>query len=355
MKMESFTDIFNMYDSQDSRFLYIDKHFDNRGIDYSSFIKLRYESINNKHITNTYTLDGWYILWYLLGNSINGTYIKTTINEIVEETKYKAPDIVVILKYLEKSDVIKIKNKNFTNHTLLKIAIGYNEDGIINNETKGYVSIPKDFVRIVLPSLNKTQWAIFTILCVRYNYIYPTSRFDEKSQRVVYYTLENGYAFPTQQQIAELINIKDLKAIRNHLNKLEENKYKLIKINTTELSEGGYEVFFDNDKNKNKIRRFNNKYHINLFERVEYAYHCIYNIPDERKNNNTYKQFFKELEKKGLDDVMCTDLNTYLTKRDFIEYRFKNFMEDYKKCLDENNLESYNSLKQEKIEVNTYQ
>lgn len=355
MKMGSFTDIFNTYDSKDSRFLYIDKHFDNRGIDYSSFIKLRYESINEKHITDTYTLDGWYTLWYLLGNSINGTYIKTTVNEIVSETNYKATEIVTILKHLEKLNVIKIKNKNFTNTTLLKIAIGYNEDNIINNETRGYVSIPKDFVRIVLPSLNKTQWAIFTILCVRYNYIYPTSRFDEKSQRLVYYTLENCYAYPTQQQIMELLNMKDVRAVRSSLKKLEENKYKLIKINTTELSEGCYEVFFDNEQNKNKIRRFNNKYHINLLERMEYAYYCIYNMPDERKSNNTYNKFFKELEKKGLDDVMCTELNTYLTKKDFIEYRFKNFMEDYKKCLEENNLETYNILKQEKVQINQYQ
>lgn len=352
MKMGSFIDIFNTYDSKDSRFLYVDKHFDNRGIDYSSFIKLRYESINEKHIIDIYTLDGWYILWYLLGSSINGVYIKTTINEIADETNYKTIEIINILKHLEKLDIIKIKNKNFTNNTLLKIAIGYNEDNIIQNSNRGYISIPRDFIRIVLPSLNKVQWVIFTILCVRYNYIYPTSKFDEKSQRLVYYTLENCYSFPTQQQIAELINIKDLKTIRNHLKKLEENKYKLIKINSTELKDGGYETIFDNEQNKNKIRRFNNKYHINLLERMEYAYHCIYNIPDERKNNNTYKYFFKELDKKGLDDVMSSELNTYLNKRDFIEYRFKNFMEDYKKCLEDDNLEIYNCLKQEKIEVN---
>lgn len=351
MKIENFNDIFNYYDSTDSRFLYIDKKFDNRGIDYTSFIKLRYESINEKHITNIYTLDGWYILWYLLGNSYNGIYIKTTISEIAKDIKYKTSDIIPILKNLEKQNIVKINNKSFNNNTLLTIAIGYNEDNVIQNKTNGYVSIPKDFIRIVLPSLNKTQWAIFTILCVRYNYIYPSSRFDERSQRELYYTKINCYAFPTQEQIAELLDIKDNKTIRSHLKKLEENKYKLIKINKIELKDGGYEVFFDNEENKNKIKRFNNKYYIYLFERMEYGYNCIYNIPDERKENNKYKEFFNELKKKGLDYVMESDMNKYLTKKDFVEYRFKNFMGDYKKCVETNDYEQYKILKFNKIQI----
>jgi hypothetical protein len=347
VKLETLQDVMDYHSYKSNKYIYIDKYFDKRGIDYANFLKMKYDSINNGLIRDLYTIDGWYILWYLLSNSIKGEFINTTINIVSDETKIRPSKTRDILIHLQNNKIIMInqdisqktksKQESFKikNNNIIHISVGYSNLNT-NAESDGYTPIPTEFVKNVLPTLTPVEWGIYSILLVKYSYFLLFETIDEETGEIYYCYERNHYAFPTVETMALWLGVcKD--TINNGLNKLYNNKNKLInKIKTQ------YSLVWDEEKQKNIVVGGNNRYKVKLLERIEYVYYYIYSYITEQQ----YKEF-EQIKKLDYESIAKSSeqyklkYKHYLYILNYYEY----IMKQYKQHIDNNDEEGYKFLR----------
>lgn len=337
MRIESLKDLSYYYNTTDSRYIYFDKTFDIRGIDYTKFIKLQYESINKSHIKDKYTIDGWYILWYLMSRAIKNEYVATTINSISEETKLKSNKIKDALGKLISHNVIII-DKNvlkITNNELLKIYIGYNNKLIDHITQNGYSPIPSEFVYRTITTLSPTEWAIYTVILTKYNYFLAWMKNIDGEIVPIYH--RTHYAFPSKEKIGESIGVID-DTVSKFIKKLENNKYELI---TKERSSPT--SFWDEEEHIQKVRGGNNRYEIKLFQRPEYVYYYL-NTPFDK----TMQKEFNYIKSKGFEEIALSKEQELIRNKKlyYIRYYYGNIFEQYDKCLKEEDHELYKYIRE---------
>ena len=132
-KINGMEDIIDLFGKKDSRSIYMDKAMNKKGIDYTRFLKIKYDSINKNLIRDLYTVDGWYILFWLMSSSENAYYTTTTINMITEFTDIRATKVKDILLHLHNTGVICLvpedgSAQDIKNNTVLNVCILYNSD-----------------------------------------------------------------------------------------------------------------------------------------------------------------------------------------------------------------------------------
>lgn len=339
MQIETLKDLSHYYNSTDSRYIYFDKTFDIRGIDYTKFIQLKYESINNFHIKDKYTIDGWYVLWYLMSRATKNEYLSTTINSISEETNLKSIKIKDALGKLILHEVIIIDKDiiTLTNNELIKIYIGYNNklcDHIILN---GYTPIPSEFVYKVITTLSPTEWAIYTVIVIKYNYFLAWEKINKSTGELIPIYHRTHYAFPSRTQIGEIIGVID-DTVSKFLKKLEQNKYNLLH----KYKSDAYS-FWDEEEQIQKIRGGNNRYEIKLFERPEYAYYYLNTQLDKESQKE-----FSYIKKKGFEEIALSHEQNLIRNKKlyYIKYYYEDIFKQYEKCLNEYDFELYKYIRE---------
>lgn len=241
--------------------IYYDSTFHKlEGINYGNFHKLYYQTINDGEIKSKYTVQGWYILWYLLTISVHGKYCTVTLEEIKNKTNLSIPKLKIILEHLKKNKIIYYSEKTLTNSKPIDMVIDY------SSEKQGYNAIPTDLIKIILPSIGHQQWAIYTALISNYNYYQNIGANGWKAL---------NYAFPSQETLAEKLGMAR-QTIGIHINGLAENQYGLIKIVS---------------QKKRNMESYT--YQIPLMERVEYVYqNIIYaTSPTDQLHKNIMKDY----------------------------------------------------------------
>jgi len=338
MQIETLKDLSHYYNSTDSRYIYFDKAFDIRGTDYTKFIKLQYESINNSHIKDKYTIDGWYILWYLMSRAIKNEYLSTSVNIISEETNLKPIKIKESLLKLITSEVIFINKtiSKINNNELLQIYIGYNNKLCNHITLNGYTPLPSEFVYKVITTLTPTEWAIYTVILTRYNYYLAWEKLNKSTGELIPVYHRTHYAFPSRTQIGEIIGVID-DTVSKFLKKLEQNKHNLI----YKYKSDAYS-FWDEKEQIQKIRGGNNRYEIKLYERPEYAYYYL-NIP----LNKEEQKEFNYIKKKGFEEIAQSNEQHLIRNKKlyYIKYYYEDVFKQYEKCLNEQDLELYQYIR----------
>ena len=281
------------------------------GINYKSFLKIRYETFNKNHILKRYTIEGWRILCYLVTKAKDYKYIMITPSIIQKELNIKSKSTVYrSLNYLFSSDIIygtinkntyseKIKVKS--SNDLLDIIITYADDDYYpyENEVQGFRPIPLDLVGVMVKDLSAEEWVIYCLLLVRYRYYCLNDTIDRSTGELITYINEYLYAFPPQDSLAELLGCE-----RKKMNKI-----------TKALEEKGYiEMILPKKENKApkikkdingniKITRTCIQYKIKLMTRSEYIYHYIMTLDDNKAEAKAKKiginKYIEELKLSG--------------------------------------------------------
>ncbi|OHD25747.1 MAG: hypothetical protein A2Y34_05470 [Spirochaetes bacterium GWC1_27_15] len=338
MQIESLKDLSHYYNSTDSRYIYFDKTFDIRGTDYTKFIKLQYESINNSHIKDKYTIDGWYILWYLMSRAIKNEYVSLTVNSISEETNLKPMRIKDALGKLILHEVIIIDKDiiTLTNNELIKVYIGYNNKLCNHITQNGYTPIPSEFVYKVITTLSPTEWSIYTVLLTKYNYYLAWEKINYSTGELMPIYHRTHYAFPSRTQIGEIIGVID-DTISKFLKKLEQSKYNLL----NKYKSDAYS-FWDEEEQIQKIRGGNNRYEIKLFERPEYVYYYLNTQLDK-----TMQKEFDYIKKKGFEEIAQSNEQELIRNKKiyYLKYYYGNILEQYNKCVNEEDYELYKYIR----------
>jgi hypothetical protein len=341
MQIETLKDLSHYYNSTDSRYIYFDKTFDIRGIDYTKFIQLKYESINSFHIKDKYTIDGWYILWYLMSRAIKNEYVSTTINSISEETKLKPIKIKEAIHKLIYSEVIIVDKsiKNLTNNELLKVYIGYNNKLCEHITLNGYSPLPNEFVYRIITTLTPTEWAIYTVILTKYNYYLAWEKINYTTGEMIPIYHRTHYAFPSRTQIGDIVGIID-DTVSKFLKKLEQNKYNLIfKYKSDPYS------FWDEKEKIQKVRGGNNRYEIKLYERPEYVYYYL-----NQQFDKTMQKEFDYIKKKGFEEIAQSREQELIRNKKiyYIKYYYGDIFEQYDKCIKEEDYELYKYIREDK-------
>ncbi|HDK7195027.1 TPA: hypothetical protein PTV74_003334 [Clostridium botulinum] len=344
--MNSMDILMEKYKPRNAKYIYRDKIFDNKGIDYRNYIPLRFNVINNNLIKEHYTVNGWYIIWYLITRG-NKEYAEISINDISEDLNISSKTIEKILKYLNDINEIKILEKRYNKNTILHIVIKYYNNYEKNDNINGYKALPMEYIKTILPSLTANQWSIYSTLVVYYSYFTKSNTKDEFG-RIVEYDLKGSlYAYPQMISICNNIGITKATLIKELYGnkKIKDNKFiPLIsnKYNLINIEKGIYNIYLDEDTCENRIKRENNRYRINLLERTEYIYHHIYNIKETR--NKTKIEY---INKNGFEKIAKTEKQNILITKDFINYYFKKEMMEYEKWIKNNDAEKYIKYKNE--------
>lgn len=344
--MDSMDILMEKYKPRNAKYIYRDKIFDNRGIDYRNYIPLRFDIVNNNLIKEHYTVNGWYVLWFLMTKG-NKEYIEISISDVSEELNMTPKTIEKILKYLNNINEIRILEKRYNKNTMLHITIKYYNECITNDNKVGYKALPFDYIKTIISSLTANQWGIYSVLVVYYSYFTKANTKDEFG-RIIEYDLKGSlYAYPQMISICNSIGVTKPTLIKELYgnNKVKDDKFiPLIsnKYNLIDIEKGIYSLYLDKDTCENRTKRENNRYRVNLLERAEYIYHNMYNIKDIRDKNK-----IEYINRKGFEKIAKTEKQNILTTKDFINYYFKKEMKQYNKWIKENNKEEYIKYKDE--------
>ena len=358
----------NYYKPRDKKSIYYDKQFTSSGIDYTNYIPMRFDSINNLHIKQYYTINGWYVLWYLMANSYNKYFIKINISTIMEELNLSDNIVKKTIKHLQDIEVIKIYTKEKDNkikniNTILHISISY----YLNNTYKefmkkhnskevsnGYRAIPVEYINNILSSLSANQWSILSVLFVRYSWHTINNEIDPITGEIYNYDMKcSYYAFPVMAEICNKIGITKPTLIKELYDDTEKhkalinNQYKII----TKIRKDEYKQGIDKETYANRISKENNRYYLMLFERYEYLYHNIYNVPDKRN-----KEIINKIKVSGYETISQSEEQYILNNRDYVEYAYGKDMKEYDKWVKNNNTgtkEIYSVKCKEELRINT--
>lgn len=337
-QIELLKDLSHYYNNTDSRYIYFDKTFDIRGINYNQFIQLKYEPINNKHIKDIYTIDGWYLLWYLMSRATKNEYIATTINSISEETNFKPIKIKEVLTILKNSETILTTKKlaTISNTELLHIYIGYNNNLSPHSWQNGYTPIPSEFIYYIIPTLTPTEWAIYTVLLTKYNYYLAWEEVDKSTGEIIPLYQRTHYAFPVQSLISEYIGTTE-ETISKFTKKLINNKYNLI----TSYTSNRYS-YYDKIENKHIWKGGNKRYLIKLYERPEYIYYYLNNSLNKQEQDD-----FNYIRKKKFDKIALSHEQELIRnkKQFYIKYYYGEILDLYDKCIQEQDQNLYETIR----------
>lgn len=336
-KIGSVEDIMDLYGKKEPNYIYRDKEMDNKGIDYKKFLKIKYDSINKNFIRDLYTVDGWYVLFWLMSSSNNAYYATTTINMITEFTGIRATKVKDILLLLHNKGVICIVSEDGTvndikNNTPLNVCILYNSDcNYLNTTVKegnGYIAMPVEFLKNILPMLSSTQWAVYSMMLVNYSFFGVWTTPDAETGEPIYHYYREHYAYPTQRQIGESLGINK-ETINLTIKELGEHKYNLIKIIHTD-------AVFHGDK---YIRGGNNRYRIPILERIEWVYHNIYLHLNEEQYK--YRDYINSIG--GFEKIAYSSNQSLLHNKNYLyimEY-YMQILEQYRDNLNTKDRDKY--------------
>ena len=91
------------------RYMYRDITYDNRGIDYVHYLKLRLTTFDKEHhYIKDFTPDGFRILWYIMTRAKKSIFITITVNTLVEALKMTKYKVMKGINSLINSKVINI-------------------------------------------------------------------------------------------------------------------------------------------------------------------------------------------------------------------------------------------------------
>lgn len=341
MELTNVADIKTRYGTKHAKYIYYDSRFDPRGIDYTRYIKIKYDSINNGLIKDYYTADGWYILFWLMSNGSNPYYITTTISIISQNTNIRVTKIKDILLHLQRIGIIHIeyKENEIKVSTPLDITILYNTDKQDNNEIQeenGYIPIPIEFIKNILPTLSTYEWSLYTVLVINYAYFTVWKEYDSRTNETQYRYLREHYAFPTYEYINKLTGISKA-TLSKCIKGLSDNKYKLIEKITSDKT---YKTL---SNGKNVIDKGgNNRYRIKLMERIEYVYNNIYKFMTDSKLKE-----YEEIHKRGFEQIATSHNQNIISGKYYLyimEY-YKQAMIDYESCIKNNSNKDYSSMR----------
>lgn len=323
-----------------------------KGIDYTQFIQLRFHSINEKHINEIYGIEGWYLLWSLMCQAkTNQTmFLETTINTIYEKINKKitTDNIKKYLIKFNEEGILKLnKVKGININTPIQMFIAYNNSEYYpfqdNNTHGGYRALPIGFVETVLDNVSPEEWTVFTVLCVRYRY-WQTKVAQDSVGNVYYNLFLNHYSFPTMEQIGEIVGRKKSQ-VAVYVDKLAKNNLEIIKVYESDKKE--MKALYDADGNFIGNKRKNYIYYIPLFERVEYIYQHIIltDTRDKKIKKNNVENF---------DDIATSPSFDTLKDADYLTAYFGQRIENYKKVLEKNDIDSYGKLEKVCDHVNGF-
>lgn len=316
--------------------LYTNKDLSDDGIDYKKFLQLRFHSVNNNHIANEYGIEGWFLLWNLMCQAQSNQYmfLETTINTIYQkiDRKITSDNIKKILLNFNRKGIIKLnKVKSININTPIQVFISYNSNNYYNfdddKEWKGYRALPVDFVKVVLKNVTPEEWAVFTVISVRYRYWQTVERKDDYGN--VYYNLfKTHYAYPTLKQISEIIG-RGKTQTSAYVERLVNNPLNIVTMFNADTMTPIYNSgkYLGNKKS-------NNIYYIPLFERVEYIYQNIIDQDDRPEKIKKYNQ-------KNFTEIAMSKDYYKLKDPDYLASEFKTYINNYKKILDKNDREGY--------------
>lgn len=346
-ELESFEDIEQYYGEKLPSQILKDKKFTPKGIDYSRFLKIKYDLINKNLIRDYYTIDGWYLITWLMVNSATPYYISTTIDQISNGTDFKVVKIKELLKYLESISAIKIssKTKNVKSYDTINIAIIYNTSYSI--EDNGYMPFPIEYIKNILPTLKPNEWAVYNMLIIRYSYfsVQDNSKDIPEGTPIIYSYSRNHYAFPTFVDIMARLKL-GTSTLSNIIQSLLNNKYNLI-----EKSQADRVPKKSKITGKLEFSAGNNKYELPIMERIEFVYYCIY-----RFNTDEYRQEHENIKKIGFETIANSSDQKILEGKKYLyilEY-YSYYMKEYEQCIKNNDEVKYNELRQMKISKNKY-
>lgn len=269
----------NFTGDTNKRYIYRDINYDERGINYNSFFKLRFDTINLLHIKNKYSVVGWYILCYLITKAKDYKYISISPRIIAYELNLTLKSIYKALNKLFENKIIQgyINKKEYSNKTLVKkvddvidIIILYADDNIYNyNDRGGYKPIPLDFISKTIKGLTAEEWGVYCVLLVRHRYFLIQPTITEEG-KLINDIKDCGYAFPQQEKIAESLGINK-RTVVDAIKGLVDKKLISIEFNNyapkTKVN--------DTIKHKDCYR-----YYIKLLNKHEYIYHYILKLED---------------------------------------------------------------------------
>lgn len=282
------------------RYLYRDKIYDDRGIDYTHFLKIRLTTFDNSnHFIEQFTPEGYQILWFLMTRAKNNTYITTTLNTIIHMLKMSRHKVIKGVNALIQSNIINvfsvkenyiktIKDINLPIHIIIKYQ---NEDIYDLDNMRGYRPIPYDFVYKMVTDLDEKEFTIYMYLMTRNRYYQVKEVVDEVTGELKYYVNNVGYAFPTLEQIATQIRC-ERRNVNKYIDSLEKKEY--IKVNRTLYKDSKK----DKETGKQIIKNINNTYEIKLLNRLEYIKHQIINVANEEisKLSKDLQKYIKTTE-----------------------------------------------------------
>ena len=253
-------------------------------MNYNKFIPYYYKL----DIKDKYTLDGWYLLNYLLCYAQDGIFIKTNLDILYHDLNMSKNKLVFSLLHLQENKILDIDTTNMRSK-VLNITLNF-------NEAKGFKAVPIDYIKPLLSQLKPKELSILTILIIYYNYIQPVHENGN------YKLMENNCTFISVRKISELTGI-GFKTIIMSLTKLEE--LNLIH----KVSKGVYTA-----KGTKEV----NRYDIPLLSSIEYKYHRYVNVNASKK----YLECKELLENISFDKLRNTSNNTKITTRNYIEYKY---------------------------------
>lgn len=321
--MREIPDILNQYTiGNNKRYMYRDINYDDRGIDYTRYLKLRLSTFDKEHhFIEEFTPEGFRILWYLMTRAKKSVFITITVNIIVEVlkmTKYKVlkginaliTSEIIIVYSAQNNDLQKVKDVNKP----LNIIIKYHDDDLYDLDgQKGYKAIPFDFIHRTVIDLNEKEFTIYMFLILRHRYYGVKESIDETTGKVKHYVNDVNYAFPTQEQISEQISI-DRHHINGYIESLEEKGY----IRAEKSDKKTYEI--DKLTGKAIIKNVNTTYEVNLLNRLEYIKYQIVNVAEKliEKLPKNLKQYIAKTK--------CNEILISYDKNNTINNTVKNYI-----------------------------
>lgn len=287
------------------RYLYRDIFYDERGINYTHFIKLRLTTFDKQHnFIEKFTPEGFRILWYLMTRAKQNTYITITIETIVQALDMTRRIIIKNIYNLINSNIIEVYNmkvnliKQIKNtNEPLNILIKYHNDNLYNlDKENGYKAIPFDFAYKTVLDLDSKEFTLLMYLIVRNKYYYVSEYIDPETGEILKKVNEVCYSFPTVNNIANRIKVNQHN-VNKYTQSLEDKGYIVIDKNRDKVS------IKNKDTNRQEIKNMNYTYKVKLLNRPEYIKYHIVNVANEEIKNLSIKKQ-KYISSNKIDNIL---------------------------------------------------
>lgn len=318
------------------RYMYRDKQYDERGIDYKHFIKLRLTTFDKEHnYIKEITSEGLHILFYLMTRGKNCTYIQCNLNMIIDNLNISRHKVLKGINLLISNNLLTFKHKNKEIKSIKDVSknyhiiIRYHNDNVYElDKMNGFKAIPFDFIYRAVTDLTSDEFTCLMFFMVRHSYYSVLTYNNYETGEVSQTVKENEYAFPTQEQIHIVTGTK-IETVRKITNSLEKKGYiEIIKDDTKQIK-------IDEFTGKSKLVNINHMYKVTLLNRKEYIYHHIVKVAEEqiKELDKRYQKIIKSMETKEF--LIEYDKSNIITKiiREYVYVTSKygiNIIKNYK-------------------------